>query len=110
MTLHGGVTLSAVTLKRSDCISKSMKQKSYIKFCVKNAINGTQTFEMLQNVMKLYRVQLFLIGIGCLKKVVNLLKMIIILDGHKHQTTMKIFPKIKDAVLGNFYLNVRKLS
>ena len=25
-----------------------MEQRSRIKFCVKNAINGTQTFEMLQ--------------------------------------------------------------
>ena len=72
-------------------ISKSMEQRSCIKFCVKNAINGTQTFEMLRKTFG----DKTLIGIGCLKNVVNLLKMIIVLGGHQHQTTMKTFEKSK---------------
>jgi len=75
--------------------SKSMEQRSCIKVCVKNAINDTQTFEMLQKAFDdetLSRATA-LIGIGCLKKVVNLLMIIIVLDGHQHQTVMKMFKK-----------------
>jgi len=88
-----------------------MEQRSCIKFCIKNAINGTQTFEMLQEAFgneTLSMATAFdwhrLFKEGCE----------LVEDDYRsvQPSTLndKNVQKIKDVVLGNRHLTIRELS
>ena len=89
-----------------------MEQRSCIKFCVKNAINGTQTFEMLKKAFgdeTLSRATVFNWH-RLFKENRELVE-----DDYRsgRPTTSnndENVQKIKDAVLGNRHMTIRELS